>query len=144
MPETDRPAEWKCPVCQRGPDACDCSDDVITEAQARLDAGADPVVDASNPAQVAQRVKAQKRGETQDRDDLNWVMRHEQGRRIMWRLLEACSVFGNSFVRAQGDPHLTAFNCGEQNIGLSYLSRVVAQEPDGYNLMVKENSGRLK
>jgi hypothetical protein len=139
----DALAGWVCPLCKQGADLCVCSEEAIVAASARATAGEDELVDASNPAQVADRGKRAKRIEQQGRDDLNWLMRHQQGRRIMWGLLESCGVFANAAVMGAFESNKTMFKAGEQNVGLFYTAKVISQEPEGYNLMVKENSGRL-
>ena len=133
---------YRCPICQL--EHCDCPEDSVREAQARIDAGGEPLVDASNPAQVAARARDKRKVENSTKDDMNWLMRHPQGRRIMWGLLERCSIFQNAYQRGGGDTNAVMFNCGEANVGLGYLKDVISQEPDGYNLMVKENSGRME
>lgn len=135
------PNVTRCPVCQL--EACDCPEDVVREAQARIDAGAEPLVDASNATQVAQRSRDKKRAGDEARADLAWLMRHPQGRRIMWALLEKAGIFRNAFVASEGVTNQMCFNLGANNMGLEYFVTVMKQEPDGYNLMVKENSGRL-
>lgn len=130
-----------CPACKQ--QDCDCSVEVQDEAARRAEAGQDEVVIASDTMQQARRKKALDKLVKQDREDLAWLMRHPQGRRVMWKLLERCSIFQNAAVRGSFDPNATMFNLGESNIGLVYFREVMVMEPDGYNLMVKENSGRL-
>ena len=54
----------------------------------------------------------------------------------MHQLLRNCHVFSTPYV--SGDPHATAFNCGQQNIGLQTFADVVAQTPTEYALMMQE------
>lgn len=135
-------APVRCPVCQQ--EDCDCPDDVVQEARARIEAGAEPLVDASNPSQVAARARTAKRTGDEAANDLSWLMRHPQGRRVMWRLLDKAGIFRNAFVVAEGQTNQTNFHLGAQNLGLDYFVTVMRQEPDGYNLMVKENSANLR
>ena len=58
------------------------------------------------------------------------------GREWMHQLLRNCHVFSTPYV--SGDPHATAFNCGQQNIGLQTFADVVAQTPTEYALMMQE------
>lgn len=138
---TDQPPVTRCPICQQ--ESCDCSPEAVREATERLEAGAEPLQIASNPTQQAAKGREQKRRADEANSDLNWLMRHPQGRRIMWRLLERCSIFENAYVRGQGRNEAMAFHLGEANVGLVYFREVMVREPDAYNLMVKENSGRL-
>jgi len=130
----------RCPQC--GQEDCDCSPEVQEEARARKAAGADPLVIASDGAQVAARGKKQDRAAKQDVLDLGWLMRHPAGRRIYWDILETSGLFRNPAFDAGFDTNQTMFKAGQQNIGQYYLQRAVTLEPEGYALMVKENSGR--
>ena len=129
----------RCPQCAQ--DECDCSPEVVAEAARRAAAGEPPLVIASDAAQVVARAKKIDRADKQDAQDLNWLMRHPQGRRLMWDLLQVTGLFRNPAFDAGFDTNQTMFKAGQQNIGQYYLQRTVSMEPDGYHLMVKENSG---
>ena len=49
-------------------------------------------------------------------------MGSEQGRRVVWSLLEKGQVFGACF---NVDPHITAFNEGQRNLALVLFQRVM-------------------
>ncbi|AVF16203.1 Uncharacterised protein [Enterobacter hormaechei] len=68
-------------------------------------------------------------------DDIRFVMDSEQGRRIIWSLLEKGKVFAPCFA---GDSHLTAFNEGQRNLALVLFQRVMAHCPDQYLKMAAE------
>lgn len=70
-----------------------------------------------------------------DIDDIQFVMGSEQGRRVIWSLLEKCQVFGACF---NVDPHITAFNEGQRNLALVLFQRVMAHCPDQYLKMAAE------
>ena len=70
-----------------------------------------------------------------DIDDILFVMGSEQGRRVIWSLLEKGQVFGACF---NVDPHITAFNEGQRNLALSLFSKVMAVCPDLYLTMADE------
>lgn len=70
-------------------------------------------------------------------DDLKWLMADKHGRRFVWRVLEKSRVFANAFA---GDAALTAFRCGEQNIGQWLLAELHLFCPEKYQAMVRENS----
>jgi hypothetical protein len=55
------------------------------------------------------------------------------GREWMYDKLSRCHIYNTSFV--VGDPHSTAFQEGERNIGLLLLAEI---PPDVYALMLKE------
>lgn len=70
-----------------------------------------------------------------DIEDIQFVMGSEQGRRVIWSLLEKGKVFAPCF---SGDSHLTAFNEGQRNLALVLFQRVMAHCPDQYLKMAAE------
>ncbi|EBS4934440.1 hypothetical protein AH594_001497 [Salmonella enterica subsp. enterica] len=72
-----------------------------------------------------------------DIEDIKFVMGSEQGRRVIWSLLEKGQVFGACF---NVDPHITAFNEGQRNLALVLFQRVMAHCPDQYLKMAEEAS----
>ncbi|WP_270613132.1 hypothetical protein [Citrobacter freundii] len=70
-----------------------------------------------------------------DIDDIKFVMGSEQGRRVIWSILERGKVFSPCFA---GDSHLTAFNEGQRNLALALFQRVMAHCPDQYLKMAAE------
>ncbi|EBS3741960.1 hypothetical protein DQY98_05150 [Salmonella enterica subsp. enterica serovar Saintpaul] len=70
-----------------------------------------------------------------DIDDIQLVMGSEQGRRVIWSLLEKGQVFGACF---NVDPHITAFNEGQRNLALVLFQRVMAHCPEQYLKMAAE------
>lgn len=72
-----------------------------------------------------------------DIDDIQFVMGSEQGRRVVWSLLEKGQVFGACF---NVDPHITAFNEGQRNLALVLFQRVMTHCPDQYLKMASEAS----
>ncbi|EME3086275.1 hypothetical protein VSU77_001693 [Salmonella enterica] len=75
--------------------------------------------------------------EHREKDDIKFVMDSEQGRRVIWSLLEKGHVFGACF---SVDPHITAFKEGQRNLALVLLQRVMAHCPDQYLKMAAEAS----
>lgn len=72
-----------------------------------------------------------------DIDDIQFVMGSEQGRRVVWSLLEKGQVFGTCF---NVEPHITAFNEGQRNLALVLFQRVMTNCPDQYLKMAAEAS----
>ncbi|EJJ1122533.1 hypothetical protein NIO06_000186 [Escherichia coli] len=70
-----------------------------------------------------------------DIDDIQFVMGSEQGRRVIWSLLEKGQVFGTCF---NVEPHITAFNEGQRNLALVLFQRVMTHCPDQYLKMAAE------
>ena len=76
-----------------------------------------------------------------DIEDIQFVMGSEQGRRVIWSLLEKGQVFGPCFT---SDPHVTAFNEGQRNLALVLFQRVMANCPEQYLKMAAEAQGETK
>ncbi|RWT65445.1 hypothetical protein DN588_00660 [Enterobacter cloacae] len=70
-----------------------------------------------------------------DIEDIQFVMDSEQGRRVVWGLLEKGQVFGTCF---NVDPNITAFNEGQRNLALVLFQRVMTHCPDQYLKMAEE------
>ncbi|WP_337038626.1 MULTISPECIES: Bbp19 family protein [Pseudescherichia] len=87
--------------------------------------------DQPNPEQV----KRQQIREERDADDIRQVMSTEQGRRVVWSVLEQGKVFGSTFAV---DPAITAFNEGQRNIALALFMRVMSVCPEQYLKMAAE------
>ena len=68
--------------------------------------------------------------------DLQTVLKTVQGRRTLWRLLQAARVEQHAFV--PGDPHATAFHCGQQSIGLFLLREIEEAAAGAYQQMRSE------
>lgn len=92
--------------------------------------------DATNRKDIR---NAEKRAKITDANRVNFIrtiMGTIGGREWMHGLLRNCHVFSTPYVA--GDPHATAFNCGQQNIGLQTFADVVSQTPQQYALMMQE------
>ena len=72
-----------------------------------------------------------------DIEDIQFVMGSEQGRRVIWSLLEKGQVFCTCF---NVDPNITAFNEGQRNLALVLFQRVMTHCPDQYLKMASEAS----
>lgn len=93
-------------------------------------------VDTSDPIEVN---KARKKESRTRADRLHFVqaaMTTEQGRAWFYDLLLFTKVIKTPFDE---DPYRTAFNCGQQNIGLRVLSDIQTAAPDEYLVMISEN-----
>lgn len=72
----------------------------------------------------------------QETDDLKWLMAHKAGRRVVWQLLADSGVFRNPFNNSGS---VTAFNCGQMNLGQQMMARILDHTPDAYIAMLKEH-----
>ena len=83
--------------------------------------------------------KVEKAAEVAERQRIDYtkrIMSEAAGRAWMHNLLERCHVFHTPFVR--NAPDLTAFNCGEQNVGYQTFADVVTHCASDYILMMQE------
>lgn len=94
------------------------------------------VYDASDAAQVAKRQGEEKRRRDRDADDMRAVLGTDQGRRVIWRLMEHCGVFRSTFT---GHGARDAFNEGARNVGLFVMGEMIAADPDALTSMMQES-----
>jgi hypothetical protein len=69
--------------------------------------------------------------------DLKWLASHEQGRRILWRLITDSGALSTSFSLEA--IHM-AFNEGRRSIGLHLLEMVKSHAPERLVEMLSENT----
>lgn len=93
------------------------------------------MTDISEEQLLKDAEQKQKLLEERQRDDLIHVMSSQQGRRVIWKLLDAAGVFRVSWT---GDNNATNFNEGRRNEGLRLFNDVMAFCPDLYMDMAKE------
>lgn len=89
---------------------------------------------ADNPSIVAKREKAAATAAKHRKNFLISAMRTVEGREFLYDLLARCHVFQTSFA---SDPHLTAFRCGEHNVGLMLTAELIAASETGYLEVLK-------
>ena len=87
----------------------------------------------------ARREEATKQRIAADLDaaDLVWLMTSKRGRRIMWRLLDTAGVTRISF---NANALTMAFNEGQRNFGNRVLAWILAECPERYLEMLKEQT----
>jgi hypothetical protein len=96
---------------------------------------ADEPYNASEPDQVNARQKKADRQAKRLKGFVKAVMGMAEGRQWVWSTLDRCGVYRNPF---SDSPYVTAFNAGQMNIGQAILAEVMAECPDLYLTMVKE------
>lgn len=72
---------------------------------------------------------------------VNKLIVDPEGRKLLWWLLEIGRVGLQPYT---GNALNTAFNCGEMNVGQRILDRIISVSPEGYLMMMKENSDERK
>jgi hypothetical protein len=91
--------------------------------------------DASDPKQVQDRKTALGRQRVTDEQVVKLLLSTEPGRSWVWRQLEFCHVFAQSF---DGEALGTAFNEGQRSVGLRLIGEVTRADPEAYVLMMRE------
>ncbi len=67
--------------------------------------------------------------------DLQEVLRHEHGRRVVWRWLGSAGIYTTTYRR---DSNSTEFNEGRRSLGLEILDAIQQADPDAYIRMQQE------
>lgn len=98
--------------------------------------------DATDPAAINNAEREAKRQAKQDADALRSLMLSKAGRAFLYRRLERCHIYATTF--APGQPDVTAFNLGEENVGKQLMSEAMDASPDLYVTMIKEQRDEAK
>ena len=80
-----------------------------------------------------EEIKARRKKEI---DDMLFVLASEQGRRVMWRILQMCGTFECSFHPSAA----ISFQEGQRNIGLRILLMVDEADVEAYPKMMVEEA----
>lgn len=91
---------------------------------------------AADPRLIKKKVLDSRLRARRDADDLRQILSTLAGRRLVWRYLTICHVFETAFNNSGS---VTAFNLGEQNIGLKLLAEINETDPEAYLKMLKES-----
>lgn len=95
----------------------------------------DPAADANARREVARIAR-------EDADVLRLLMHTKPGRAWLFRFLAKCNIMGDSF--APGQPDVTAFRLGQENIGRQLWLAAQGASIDLYMQMVKEQQAEEK
>ena len=72
-----------------------------------------------------------------EKNDIQWLMSHESGRRIVNTLLEHCGIWRSS-IGFNNDA--TNFNEGRRDVGLRLIALIEQHTPDGFaRLLIERN-----
>lgn len=95
----------------------------------------DPVDPDARAEQRANAAKLQKFKRRTINEAVLWLMKHAQGRRIVWQLLQEARVFCSSF---DASPYTTAFREGQRDFGLRVTNLFLGACPQLYTKMIEE------
>lgn len=107
----------------------------------RRDGDAPVVRNASNPREVARGKRLEERRRERELGDLRAVLTTEEGRRVIWRLLEHCAVFQSIWHPSA----LIHHNAGRQDVGHFLMAEVQEADELAYFEMAREaRANRLR
>lgn len=99
------------------------------------------VKNAADPAQVADGKKKESLSRRDELDDIRFILSTKNGRRVLWRLLTHCNVFGSVWHPSA----LIHHNSGRQDVGHFIMAEITEASPDAFLTMMKENKeGEMK
>lgn len=98
--------------------------------------------DAADPAATDNASRDAASKARSDADYLRTIMHSKNGRAWLYRLLERCNIYGESF--APGQPDVTAFKLGHENIGRQLMLAAMDASADLYVKMVNEQRDEEK
>ena len=73
-------------------------------------------------------------------EDVKAILKTKEGRRFVWKILEACGVYRSSMTGNS----LTFFNEGKRDIGLQVLADVMDANPEAFLVMQREAKAAQK
>ena len=92
--------------------------------------------DANDPAAEANAKRDAARRERNDLDVLRAILHDKKGRDWLYRFLDSCHINNSPF--APGQPDVTAFHLGEENVGKRVLLLAMTASTDLYMKMIRE------
>lgn len=98
-------------------------------------------VNAADPEQIREATAKEKLMIDQEAADMKAVLETPQGRRMLWRFMEASGVYTQSAVQSGS---WTYFNEGRRCIGNMILSKILQAGPEYYLQMMNENKENKK
>ena len=93
-----------------------------------------PRPNASNPRHQRFLERRQKRDRDRELSDLRHVLSTDQGRRVLWRLLEHCSVFRTIWDPSSRIHH----NAGRQDVGHFVMAELEEADEEAIYRMMRE------
>jgi len=88
-----------------------------------------------DPKLVAKAKREVRVREAEQKIVVKSIMTVRAGREWMYDFLSQCGIFQTPFTN---DPCATAFNCGQQNVGLRMTAQIMLAAPTEYLQMLKE------
>jgi hypothetical protein len=70
--------------------------------------------------------KEEKNALNQEIDDIRAILASKEGKRFVWRILEHCGLYRNSFA---AQAKMTEYNCGVQSVAQWLVDECVSAHP---------------
>jgi hypothetical protein len=97
-----------------------------------------PRRNAADERQVKFHDRKQRSRRDREINDLKAVLQMEPGRRVLWRILEHCSVFASVWDPSSRIHH----NAGRQDVGHFVMAEIVAADDEAIYRMMREAKAR--
>lgn len=98
------------------------------------------VGNASDKEQVKKARRAENNLEEKKLDDMRWVLRDPQGRRVLWRIMSFCKSYSSAYATEANDAY---YNIGQQDVGRFVMSEITKADEEKLFLMMKEHTNEL-
>lgn len=95
-----------------------------------------PTMNAADEKQVKNLQSEEEKERELELADLRNVVSTPQGRRVLWRLMTHCRVFGSVFNHSGS---MTYYNAGMQDVGHFIQAEVITAKKEAYFEMMREN-----
>lgn len=94
----------------------------------------DLVRNAAAPEQVKRGEQKERTRVEREREDLRRVLESREGRRVLWRVIQACGVFASETY----DPTLVHFDAGVRQAGKRLVGWINEANDEALSLMIRE------
>ena len=92
--------------------------------------------DYSDPKDVARAEQTEKLIRKQELDDIKTVLANASGRRLIWKLLSKCNVYGSIF---DSDNSTMCYLSGKQDLGHFLVAEITQADENLLFKLMKEN-----
>lgn len=89
----------------------------------------------ADTAQVKDADKKVRFGRERELEDMKFILSTPQGQRVLWRYLEHCGIYRDSFTGNSS----TFYNEGRRSIGIKLLEDITTASPDAYIKMLTDH-----
>ncbi|OPX89052.1 MAG: hypothetical protein A4E53_01660 [Pelotomaculum sp. PtaB.Bin104] len=95
------------------------------------------VQNSADPKQIKAAKEKERFSRESELNDLVTVLNTVEGRRVLWRLMSHCGVFGSIFEQSSK----IYYNSGCQDVGHFIMSEITEADQEFLFVMMRENQG---